>query len=44
MRKREALKKLTQGKGVTVVGKGKVDNKKKKGNSETGKNAAGLKL
>lgn len=42
--KREALKKLTQGKGVTVVGKGKVDNKKKKGNSETGKNAAGLKL
>ncbi|TIA87809.1 hypothetical protein E3P99_02933 [Wallemia hederae] len=44
--KREALKKLTQGKGVTVVGKGDANasKKKKKGNSEQGKNASGLKL
>lgn len=43
--KREALKKLTQGKGVTVVGKGDANaKKKKKGNSEEGKSASGLKL
>lgn len=42
--KRDALKKLSQGKGVTVVGKGEANAKKKKGNSEEGKNASGLKL
>ena len=40
--KREALKKLTQGKGVTVVGKG--DTKQQRKGGEQNKNAAALKL